>query len=128
MPQNRDSGDRARRWGYDMAQEVASHLGAILIKPKGSNEAIWNNRKVLIKSAHFGVPEIGATTATLDRAEAIIAALQNQDGAYTIYEVEPAWFRQNMKPSRSTRAAHVMMVRCSKVRKAGKVVGQIAKS
>jgi len=125
MPQNRNSGDRARKWGYAMAQKLANHLGATLMNPKQSNEAIWNNRRILIKSAHFGVPEIGATTATLDRVEAIIAALQEEDGGYTLYEVEPTWFRQNMKPSRSTRASHDMMGRCSKEREVGKVVGRI---
>lgn len=128
MPQDRDSGDRARKWGYYMAQKVANYLGASLINPKRSNEATWENRRILIKSAHYGDPEIGATPATLDRVDAIIAALQDQDKGYTIYEVVPAWFRQEMKPSRSPRASHVMMVRCARVCEAGKVRGRIEES
>jgi len=125
MPQDRDSGDRARKWGYDMAQKVANHLGAILTNPQRSNEAIWNNRRILIKSANYGVPQIGATLATLDRVEAIIAALQDKDRAYTLYEVTPSWFRPRMNPSRSPKASHVMMVKCAEVRGAGKILGRI---
>ena len=125
MPQDRDSGDRARKFGYYMAQKVANRLGATLINPSRSNEAILNNRRILIKSANYGVPQIGATPATLDRVEAIIAALQDKDEAYTLYEVTPSWFRLRMSPSRSPKALHVMMVRCADVRGAGKVLERI---
>jgi len=125
MPQDRESGNRARMWGLRMAQIVANHLGATLMNPGRSNDAILKNRKVLIKSAHYRVPEIGATIATLDRIDAIIAALQDRDGLYTIYEVSPNWFRQEMVPSRNPKTSHVMMGRCSRVREIGKVLGRI---
>lgn len=128
MPQDRESGDRARKWGYNMAQKVASQLGASLTNPELSNEATLKNRKILIKSAHYGIPEIGATAATLDRIDAIVAALQDRDGLYTLYEVSPVWFRKEMVPSRSPKASHVMMVRCARVRRAGKVLGRIQES
>lgn len=128
MPQDRETGDRARKWGYCMAQEVANHLGATLINPKRSNEAIWKNRRILIKSAHCGVSQIGATPATLNRIDAIIAALQDKDRDYTLYEVTPDWFRQEMKPSRSSGASHLMMVQCAKVRKDGKKLGRMVES
>jgi len=111
-----------------MAQEVANHLGATLINPRRSNEAIWNNRRILIKSAHYGVSQIGATPATLNRIDAIIAALQERDNTYTLYEMKPDWFRQEMKPSRSSGASHVMMVKSARVRTVGKTLGQMAES
>ena len=125
MPQDRASGDRARKWGYNMAQRVANHLGATLINPDRSNEAIWNNRRILIKSANYGVPQIGATPATLDRVEVIIVAVQDKDKAFTLYEVTPSWFRPRMNPSRSPKASHVMMVKCAEVRGAGKMLGRL---
>jgi len=125
MPQDRESGDRARKWGYENARNVAAHLGATLINPGRSNEATLNNRRILIKSAHYGDPEIGATPATLNRVDAIVAALQDRDGLYTIYEAPLAWFRQEMSQSRSPKASHVMMVRCARVRETGKVLGRI---
>ena len=125
MPQDRESGDRVRKWGYENAQNVAAHLGAMLINAGLSNEATWNNRRILIKSAHYGDPEIGATPATLNRVDAIIAALQDHDNAYTLYEIAPTWFRQNMSQSRSSGASHVMMVKCVDVRSAGRIIGRM---
>jgi hypothetical protein len=125
MPQNRDSGDRARKWGYDMAQKVANYLGAILTNPQRSNEALLGNRRILIKSAHYGNPQIGATLATLNRVSAVIAALQDKDRDYSLYEVPSNRFLQHTSPSRSPKASHVMMVNCSEVREAGNMLGRI---
>jgi hypothetical protein len=125
MPQDRESGNRARKWGYENAQNVAAHLGATLINPGRSNEAMWNNRRILIKSAHYGDPQIGATLATLNRVDAIIAALQNHDNAYILYEITPTWFRKNMRQSRSSGSSHVMMVKCADVRSAGRIIGRM---
>jgi HD superfamily phosphodiesterase len=128
MPQDRESGNKARRWGYENARNVAAHLGATLINPGRSNEAMWNHRRILIKSAHYGDPEIGATPATLDRVDAIVAALQDRDNAYSLYEITPAWFRQHMRQSRSSGASHVMMVRCTDVRGAGRMIGRMTEA
>ena len=125
MPQDRESGNKARRWGYENARNVAAHLGATLINPGRSNEATWNNRRILIKSAHYGDPQIGATIATLNRISAVIAALQDKDRDYSLYEVPSTWFLQHMSPSRSPKASHVMMVRCVKIREPDNVLGRI---
>jgi len=98
-----------------------------MVNSDRSNEAIWNDRRILIKSAHYGVPQIGATPATIDRIEAIIAALQDSDNDFTLYEVAPSWFKSKMSPSRSPRASHVMMVGCADVHNAGKVLKRMAK-
>ena len=120
MPQDRESGARAREFGYHMAQRIAQALGATLINPRRSNEAVLGGRRILIKSAHYGV-SIGATEASLGRVEAIIAALQDRDGGYTLYEVATAWFQHNMRPSTSP----VMMVRCRDVREAARTIGRL---
>jgi len=125
MPQDRESGNGARMWGLRMAQIVANHLGATLMHPGRSNEAMWNNRRILIKSAHYGDPQIGATIATLNRISAVIAALQDKDRDYSLYEVPSNWFLQHMSPSRSPKASHVMMVRCVRVRESGNVLKRI---
>lgn len=125
MPQDRESGDRARRWGYENAQKVASHLGATLINPRRSNEAIWNNRKILITSAHYGTPSIFVTIATLDRIDAIVASLQDKDSRFTLHELTPLWFQQNMRQSRSSGGPHIMMVKCADVRSAGQIIGRM---
>ncbi len=128
MPQDRESGNRARLWGRKMARTVADALGATLINPGFSNEAMWNGRRILIKAAHRDTPQIGATFATLNRVSAVIAALQVKDKDYTLHEVSSEWFIQHMSPSRSPKASHVMMVNCSKVREEGKKLGPMKES
>ncbi len=108
-----------------MAEHVSEAIGATLTNPGRSNEASLGKQRILIKSAHYGVPQVGATEATLGRVDAIVASLQDADGAYTLYQVAPGWFRANMRSSRSPRASHVMMARCRDVRGAGKVIGHI---
>jgi len=108
-----------------MCQIVADHLGATLVNPGHSNEAIWNNRRILIKSAHYGNPEIGTTVATIDRVEAIIAALEDPDGLFTLYEITPEWFKKEMSKSKSTGALQTMMVKNSGVREIGIHRGRI---
>ena len=106
-----------------MAEQVANYLGAILTNPQRSNEALLGNRRILIKSAHYGDPQIGATLATLNRVSTVIAALQDKDGDYSLYEVPSNWFLQHMSPSRSPKASHVMMVNGSEVREACNMLG-----
>ncbi len=125
MPQDRESGARGRNFGYHMAQRVAQALGATLINPGRSNEAVWNKTRVVLKAAHRRVPQIGATVAILDRVDWVLAALEDEEGSFTLYKVSSAWFKEQMAPSRSPKAAHVMMVNCNKVRDAGTVVGRL---
>jgi hypothetical protein len=125
MPQNGETGDKARRWGLSMCQIVSAHLGAAPGHPGFSNEANWQGRPILIKAAHHGVPQIGATPAILDRIEAIIAALEDQDGKFSLYEVTPQWFKLEMRPSKSHGASHVMMLQCRSVREEGKFLGRM---
>jgi len=125
MPQNRDSGNRARRWGYENAHKVAQHLGATLVNPTRSNEAIWDHRRILVVSAHHGTPSVSVTIATLDRIDAIVAALEDEDSRFTLYEISPLWFRQHMRQSRSSGGSHIMMVKSAEVRTAGRIIGRM---
>jgi hypothetical protein len=122
MPQDRDSGERAMRFGHSMAKRVADYLGAKLIEPSRSNKAIWNNRKINIKSAKLGNSKIGVTLNILDWADSIIAAIQEDATYFTLYEVTSKWFRGEMRPSRQP---HVMMVSNVKISKAGTNIGPI---
>jgi len=61
MGQTRETGARGRQFGIDMANKVAGSIGAKLIRPGRSNEAEWRTKRILIKSARRGVPQVGAT-------------------------------------------------------------------
>ena len=126
MGQDRISGIAANKWGHMMAAKVAQHLGIELLS-HDSNEASFNGKRIIIKSAHHKTPEIGISKKTLDRVDAIIAALETEKGDYALYEITPKWFSKQMKPSRSKSpsAAKVMMVSCKAVINAGQFLGSM---
>lgn len=100
MGQDKESGRAANKFGRAMAAKVANFLRVRLIS-KISNEAILADERIVIKSAHYKTPEIGLSIATLDRVHSIVAALEDEDGNYTLYRLDPQWYRSQMKPSRS---------------------------
>ena len=116
-------GRAANQWGHEMAKWVAQCLGTKLLS-EFSNEAFLSNERIVIKSAHHRTPQIGLSQATLDRVQKIIAVLENRDNSYTIYKLNPTWYRNHMAPSRSERpsARKVMMVQCKLVREEGQVM------
>ena len=122
MLQDCDSGKRALRFGYSTAKRVADHLGAILIEPGKSNKAIWNNRKIAIKSTNKGNAQIKITVNILNWADAIIVAIQDEDGDFTIYEISSSWYRGKMK---SSRQSQFKMTSTSKIRSIGKKLERI---
>lgn len=126
MPQDRISGRAANQWGHKMAKWVAQYLGTELLSDF-SNEAFLGDERIVIKSAHQRTPQIGLSQATLERVQKIIAVLENPDNSYTIYKLNPTWYRSHMAPSRSERpsAQKVMMVQCKLVREEGQVMGII---
>ena len=108
-------------FGHEMAKKVAEYLGAQLV-PGPSNNAIWNNKKVNIKSAKLGNTKIGATLNNLAWADSIIAAIQEHKACFTLYEVTSKWFRDEMEPSRQP---HTMMVHCVKISRYGTKIGNM---
>lgn len=121
MPQNKETGRTAMLFGHEMYKEVAEHLGAKLV-PGPSNNAIWNNKKINIKSAKLGNSKIGATLNNLAWADSIIAAIQANNDYFELYEVTSKWFKENMTPSRQP---YTMMVNNVEIIKIGKKIGQI---
>lgn len=122
MPQDRETGKRAMLFGHSMAKIIAAHLGANLVEPSRSNKAIWNNRKIVIKSAKLGNSQIGVTLNILDWANSIIAAIQENNTYFTLYEVTSDWYRHRMRLSRQP---NVMMVRSTDIIRDGINLGQI---
>lgn len=121
MPQNRETGRAAMLFGHEMAKKVAEYLRAQLV-PGPSNNAIWNNKKINIKSAKLGNTKIGATLNNLAWADSIIAAIQKDKTYFTLYEVTSNWLRNEMRPSRQP---HTMMVDCVKISRYGIRIGDM---
>jgi len=127
MPQDRKSGAAANKYGYAMAAKVARLLGMQLLS-RNSNEVDLNGKRIVVKSARYKTSEIGISRAMLSRVQGIIAALEDKDGKYTLYRVNPKWYRTEMSPSRSNSpSAHeIMMVSCKDIRRVCQVVEKMA--
>jgi hypothetical protein len=101
MPQSRESGAAANRYGREFGEKIAQALGAEKVR-KGSNEALLNGQRVVIKCRQKGrIQSVGVTYCMLERLAAIIGAFEEADGSYTIVRLPAERFRAAMTPTRS---------------------------
>jgi len=115
MPQNRETGRAAVAFARESFKRVAECLGAEVL-PGASNNAKWNGKRINVKSARLGNTQTGATLNNLAWADSIIAAIQENNEYFGLYEVTSDWFRDQMHPSRQP---YTMMVECAAIRSSG---------
>jgi hypothetical protein len=108
MPQDRNTGAKARVFGRRMAGIVARKIGARKLDSDG-NEYSWNGKRITIRSAHRDNAYVGALYAMLDRVDSVLAALEtNAPGEFQVWEVSTQTFRANSKPqTKNPRIAQV---------------------
>ncbi len=123
MPQDQISGAAANAWGHVMAQKVAKHLVATLVGNKNSNEANWKGKSISIKSARNYNTLIGVTLPILNRIQSVVAALQESDGTFSLFEVSSSWYKNQMRVP--IKKPNIGMVRCDLIRANGKLLGQM---
>ena len=123
MPQDQISGATANTAGYTRAKRVAKYLGAVLTNPGKSNEATWNGKSICIKSARHGNTLIGVTLAMLSHVQSVVAAIQEPNGKFTIFEVPSTWFSNEMRVPANW--ANIGFVQCAKIRNAGVLIGSV---
>ena len=126
MPQDRISGADANAYGRETARKIATAIGAIPIS-ETSNEFELDNRKITIRCARKKTQNLGAPYQLLERINAVIAALEQENGEYELYEISPDKFKQNMRPTRSTgpSGGRVGLVKKSIFINEGKFISQI---
>jgi hypothetical protein len=83
MPQDRQSGVRASRYGKECARRIAAAIGAQMIGRK-SNECVWNGERALIKSAHRKTTSIGVLYHMTGKIDAVLGAFQGADESYRV--------------------------------------------
>ena len=98
--QNRESGARANEYGRTTARRIAEKIGAESTS-KTSNEFELNGRKVTIRCARFSTNDFGVPYKMLQRIDSIFGALEQENGAYKIYELTPAMFKKFMRGTKS---------------------------
>jgi len=107
MPQNKETGAAGNEFGHENAPKIASAIGAELTRP-GSNEATWNGKRAVIKSAGKSTSSVGVTYSMLDTLDVIIAAFQHKTGAFEVYVLPKSRFAELARDSRSSE--HVGIV------------------
>jgi|GEM_PF-702034 len=100
MPIDRISGADADRYGSETARKIAKAIGATSIS-EISNEFELNNRKITIRCARKGNTQFGVPYQILNRVNAVMAALEQENGNYKLYEISPEKFKQHMRPTAS---------------------------
>jgi len=100
MPQDADSGTLANEYGHETAREIAAKIGATSVSDS-SNEFAHKGRLITIRSAHQATTSVGVTYNMLERIDSVVAAFENQDGGYDLYEMSPALYRIRMRDSKN---------------------------
>ena len=126
MPQDRSSGAAANAYGRETARKIAIAIGAISLSDK-SNEFKLGDRQITIRCAKRNTTKLGAPYQVIARADAVIAALEQHNGEYKLYELDAAIFKQNMAPTQSkgSSAGRVGLVNRSLFLKRGKFIQNI---
>lgn len=101
MPQDRESGAEANRYGRDYAERIAAALGAQKLR-QGSNECVLGGERVVIKCAHQRrLQSVGVTYLMLKRLAAVLGAFEEPDGSYRVLRLPAKQFASAMRPTRS---------------------------
>src|SRR4051794_20833006 len=100
MSQDRESGARAAQRGHERAARPAEILGAKKLS-KGSNECMYEGKRVVIKSASIGNQYVGVLTGMLERIDSVIGAFEEKDGSFALWMLSRAAFQRYMRNSQS---------------------------
>ena len=100
MPQNAKTGALANEFGHQTARKIAVKIGAVPVSETSSEFAL-NGRLVTIRCAHKQTIDVGITYNMLDRVDVIIAAFENESGAYELHQMTPALYRVYLRDSKN---------------------------
>lgn len=101
MPQDKNSGAEANRYGREWGERIAAALGAQKLR-RSSNECVLKGERVVIKCAHRRrVQSVGVTCLMLKRLAAVLGAFEEPDGSYRVLRLTAERFKSAMRPTRS---------------------------
>ena len=100
MPQDRESGARASRYGLECGKRIIEAIGAKSIKP-GSNECSLHGELLSVHCAHRDNGSIGVTYEALERIAAVLGAFEQEDGSYVVLRISKEQYKELMTPTRS---------------------------
>ena len=123
MPQDREGGTEANRFGREYGEKIIAALGAKKVKA-GSNECILDGKRVSLHCAHKNTKSVGVTKLCLRRLEAVLAALEQEDGSFRVLQLPADQYAKHSRPtsSRGPSAGRVVLVRTAIFQDHGKLV------
>ncbi|MCD1409661.1 hypothetical protein IOC44_08845 [Vibrio vulnificus] len=126
MTQNQLSGAAANDWGRQIARIIAEKLGTS-ISSKMSNECIYKDSRVVIKSAKVDTDSVGVTYKMLERLDFVIGAFQQESGEFELFQLPVSIFERHMRATASKGAAKgkVGIVRQTVFEDQGKNLGSV---
>lgn len=126
MPQDRISGANADRYGSETARKIAEAIGAISIS-ETSNDFKLGSQKITIRCARKNNKQFGVPYQVLKRVDAVIGAIEQENGDFKLYEITPDKFKEKMRPTGSTgqSAGRVGLVRRSVFVNEGKFIQEV---
>jgi len=126
MSQDRASGAAADEWGRQTARALAQRLGATN-PTRHSNEYLLDGKRVVIKCAGPDTDSVGVTFQMLDRLDEVLGAFQRADGAFDIWSLSPADFKEHMRDTRSrgASAGKVGLVKRDVFQSRGRSLGRV---
>src|ERR1700722_11287629 len=100
MPQDRESGARASRYGRECGKQIIEAIGARSVK-RGSNECNLGGELLSVHCARRDTDSVGVTFKALDRIAAVLGAFEQEDGSYIVRRMPADRYRSLMKDTRS---------------------------
>jgi len=83
MPQDRESGAEASRYGHECGERIAAALGTRLLGG-ASNECLLSGERVVINCAHNATPEVGVSYRMVNTLDAVLGAFEDANGSYRV--------------------------------------------
>jgi hypothetical protein len=83
MPQDKESGAEASRYGHECGERIAGALGTRLLSG-ASNECQFNGERVVIKCARRDTTKVGVSYNMLPKLDAVLGAFEDADGSYRV--------------------------------------------
>ena len=124
MPQDKESGATAAKWGRDTARQLIEKLGA---KPLSniSNEALLDDELIVVKCAKANTDTVGVTFIMLARVSRVFGAFQQSDGSFDIWSLPSSIYSKHTRESvgRGTSAGKYGLVRRDTFHSLGNHIG-----
>jgi hypothetical protein len=101
MPQDQESGAQADAFGRVNAVRIAGAIAATFVSHRRGNEAVYDGRKTVLKSAKKKTSSIGVSKNMLKHLDSVIAAFEQPNGRWTVVELAASEFKKNQRPTKS---------------------------